>query len=368
MSIRTYATAVTVASMLTIGVAGAQAVPSNLISVTSNPVTTAVSPGTGVALGTVTFGAPTTGSASIASVPLTLTVGGGGSAGNLSNCQVVNSAGQAVSAAGTVSAGTNTITFLSPANLTSTGGSTTYTIRCDVASGTPSGSIFQFVAGAPTFAPGLMATLATAATAQRGTTAPLAIITLDASRSGQAVNVSTLPLIITAGNGASTADLRNCAVRNTANVGVVLNTGVNAVTTFTNGPTIRLDAPLTVTAGQRVALALTCDVSATTPVGGGFVVALVPSGIGAVNAATGATITPTTGLSSTGTTGSTLGAVTVAGNAGTGTGTGSGTGTGTGTGTPGVPNTGAGDTANLAILVLAALGVIGGLFYIRFAR
>ncbi len=336
------------ASLLLTGVASAQVAPSNVVNVTSNPNTSAVSAGTGVTLGTVTIGAPTSGNASLTSIPLTLNAANGGVASNLSNCQLYNANGVAVSGAGSVAAGSNTINFSNPLNLTTTSGNTTLTVRCDVAAGTASGSTFQFTAGQPTFSPGLQVSVAASPTAQVGTNlAPLALITLDATRSGQNIRLNSLPLTITATGGAGTGNLSNCGVRNVASLATPLNTGVNAVGSFTSGPSINFDAPLTVNAGSSVVLAVTCDVASSAPVGGSFQVSLNPGALSAFNTSNNAAVTPSTGFTSTGGVAPTSGTV-VLSSAASNPGTPS---------TPGVPNTGFGglDTSNMMVLLLSGL-------------
>lgn len=364
MNARTFIKGIAFAALMTASVASAQTAPSNIITVSSNPATS-VTPGTGVSLGSITFGAPTSGSASLVSVPLSLTTTGGGSPSNLSNCRVYNAAGQEVSNLGTVSLGTNTVTFTNPLALSSTGGAATLTIRCDVASSTPAGSTFRFTASAPMYAPSLGVALYTTPTVSVGDTNQLlAIVWLDASRSGQNINVSSIPLTVTGTGGATNAHLSSCAVRRVSDIGTALNTGGNAITgTFLTGPTFNLDTPLSVGVGNAIALAVTCNVSASAPVGGTYVLSVNPAQVVARNASNSAQITPGADINAAGLTARTSGTVTLIAQ-----GTTPGGGTGGNGSTPGVPNTGAGDIFNLIVLAGAAVLASAGLMYVRRAR
>jgi hypothetical protein len=173
----------------------------------------------------------------------------------------------------------------------------------------------------------------------------LGIITLDATRSGSAVTVSSLPVSVSP-NGAAISALSNCSLRNIMD----LTTPLPASATQ-NGSvmTFGLTNPLVVSAGTMTSLAIVCNVDASTPTGSTFTISLTPSQI-ASNAG-GTTITPTGALGVGGAALPTSGTVTV-GIPNTGGSTG-----GT-VGTPGSPNTGAGGNAMASVLMLALAGLL----------
>lgn len=335
---------------------------------------------------TFSFSAPMTANANLGSVsisgnaqgtlatslPISISAANGGSASNLSNCALVNSNGVAVTnTLGGVSAGTNTFTFTgSGLFVGGTTGTANLTLRCDIAANTPSGATFQSVAGTPVFVGSASAPLSvnldTAPSVPAGSTnVALSNISLGAN-STDSIRISAIPLSISAGAGASTADLVNCSIINTNNVGGSLSAAQNVSTGGTTN--FVLSAPLTVFAGTAPMLALSCDVQPVTPVGGTFTIGVDPASVTATNVTTGAAVTPTAvvGVGPNGLPASLGGTVIVSGDTGTGT----GTGTGTSTGTPGIPNTGAGDTMNtLFVLAISGLvALVSGLYLRRSLR
>lgn len=325
----------------------------NAVNVTVTPTTSSITPGSGVTLGTIAFTGDATG-ASISSFPLTLGATGGGSVSNLSNCRFYDSSGTALTGSINPTAGSNTFVFNSAMTVSQATGTTTVSLRCDVASTTPSGTSFQILAGTPAFTTGLRVNLDTAPSVPAGSTnVALANIILDAGRSGGAISVSAIPVSVTPGNGAAVGHLSNCRIRPSLNTdGSLSNTVI-----LGGNQTFTLTAPFTTSAGTQSSLSLACDVAANTPVGGTFAIAITPGSITATNAGTGASVTPTSGNTS----GTVLVTAVVTG------GTGDTGGSGDTSGTPGVPNTGLGgsSTMTLGILLLTALLALGGTMLLR---
>ncbi len=335
------------------------------VIISTTPVSTTITPSAGATLGTITITGDQTG-ASITSLPISISAGGGASASNLTNCQVFNSNGTALGAGLSPVAGSNSFVLSSPLAVGGTTGTTTLTFRCDVATGTPAGSTFSIVAGNPVLGTGLAINLDTAPSVPAGSAGvALANISVDASRSGSAINLSTVPVNVSAGNGAAMGNLSNCVIRNSV-TGLNLS---NSLALTGGSQTFSLFAPLNVAGGAATMLSFICDVSTATPVGGTFSIAVAPNAFSATNAATGATITPVpvVGNGANGLPASTSGVVIVSGSTG-GTGsTGGSTGGGT---TPGIPNTGLGGTAmaTFAVLLLSALVALGGTMFLRRVR
>lgn len=341
--------AIAAALLLTAGVVSAQTSGNGGVNVSVTPTSSTITPGTGVTLGTVQFTGDAAG-ASLTGFPITIGATGSGSVSNLSNCSLVNSNGTSVTGNVNPSAGSNAFGFNSALNVSSGVGTTTLSLRCDVASNTPAGTAFQLTAGTPTFATGLRVNLDTAPTVPAGSTnVALANILLDSTRSGGAVSVSAIPVSITAGGGASNANLSNCRIRPSLTTDGALSGGI-AVGSM---QTVALNSAFVSAAGTRTSLAIACDVAAGTPVGSTFTIAITPSAVTATNTGTGASITPTAGNSS----GTVIVTATVSG----------GGDTDGDTGTPGVPNTGLGGNAamTLGVLLFAALMALGGSYMLR---
>lgn len=332
------------------------------VGVTVTPGTGSVSAGSGVNLGTITIAGPATG-ASVTAIPLTFTASGGASAGNLSNCQIYNNLGQPIS--GTVNPaanGTAVFTLNAAQNVNTT--ATTYSVRCDVAGATPSGATFAYSAGVPTLATALSVNLDVAPSVPAGSQdVALANIFLDASNSGSTVNLSSLPITVSAGNGASVAHLSDCRVRNSGNLSGSLTSVVPSMTNGT-ATTYGFTTPLSIMAAGTQSFSYTCDVSAATPVGGTFTVSVTPGNVPATNASTGGSVIPTAlvGVGPNGLPAATQGTVIV-----TAVGSAIGEGPTGNTGTPGAPNTGAGGLAVQIALILALSATVaaGGAMYLR---
>lgn len=205
---------------------------------------------------------------------------------------------------------------------------------------------------------GLIISMNTPTTAVGGTNANLANIRLDATGFSP-ITVTSIPLRVTYNGGVTADDITNCRVTNTSN-GATLTTGGNAFTALLQGSnTVTLDAPLTVTPGTPATLAFNCDV--TGGAGTGVQLSVNPTGF-AANAvmSNGTNITPMSGTTASGTMSPTSGSVVFTGAGSTATvppvvvvPT-----------TPGLPNTGMGDTAEVVYALMASLVVLatGGYF------
>lgn len=345
--------------------ASAQTVSSSsLVSATSTPSTGTIAPGTqGATLGTIELSGLQSGTVQLSSIPLTLSTGNGASASGLSNCQLFNASGTALTTGSnmpsSVQSGTNTFTFDTPLALTQ-GSPMTLSVRCNVSSSSPSGGTFQFSAGIPTLSTGLGVNFTPATNVPRsGNNLILGFVTLNGARSGGNVNVSSIPLTVTLTGGATNTSFSNCALRNVVNISTSLNTGANAVGNIGSGvSTFTFDTPLSVPAGGIVALALTCNVTGPVPAGATALVSLNPSTVTSTVAGTGSALTPTVGLTSGGALGTTSGTVTFFQGTATPTPT---------TPTPGVPNTGAGGQSLPVALGLISSGIalLAGLRWMR---
>jgi hypothetical protein len=369
MKLSHIASAAGFALMATIGVASAQtATPTtNFVTITNQSTTTVPTAGaSGVTIGTFQLNATQAGNAgnvAISSLPVTLTTSNGASASNLSSCQVFNASGTAISTgSNTISSpqsGSNTITFDSPLTL-SGGSSATFTVRCNVASGTPSGGTFQFSVGTPVFSPSLLVNLnATPVVRPGAQDTLLALVTLSAARSGSPVQISSLPVSVAFGGGASAGSVTDCRARNVANLSAPLNNLSGNIIGITEGQNvIPFDGPLTIPAGSTVTLAFTCDVASTAPSGGTVLLSLTPSSIAATVVGSSTTVTPATGFTSTGTTGAVSGSVLISSTASTDD---------SGPTIPGAPNTGLGGDAgtDLLVLGLSALAIAFGVILLR---
>jgi hypothetical protein len=191
------------------------------------------------------------------------------------------------------------------------------------------------------------------ATVQRGTQNVVATIMLSDKGSSGAI-VRSLPIMYSGASGY----LQNCSLRTLGALTTPLNTGANAIATLMGPSTaITMDTPLMVAAGSSATVTLVCDVSATTPIGTTFTLGITPASVAATDAVTAAAIIPTAAVNSAGSQLPTSGLVSVTALAPGSTGT---------TGTPNLPNTGAGGnaTANIAVLLAAALAALIGSDYL----
>jgi hypothetical protein len=326
---------------------------SGSLAITSTPVGTSITPGTGVSLGTITLTSPG-GTYNVNSIPVNLSLGGGALANNLSNCKLFNTSGAstttALGASPSIVTGANSFSISPPLNVTS-GNPVTLQIRCDVNSAAPAGSTFQFSSsatstsvGAPATGPSLSAQADFVKQVPAGlNNAIIGIITLDATHSNQDVTVNSVPISVSASGGATLDALTNCVL--TSPSGTVLTTGGNSVAAITGSNNFMLDKPLTVQAGQGALLVLRCNVSSTVPQGSMLTVGFAPTSFQAL--AGGSPVTVTQGTTASGQPGTNSAAITIGAPGSSTVGAGSPS-------LPGAPNTGAGGEAPLVYAILAA--------------
>jgi hypothetical protein len=345
-------------AVLFAGNAFAQSTGTSTLSVSSTPVTSSVSPGTSVPLGTITLSSPG-GSYTVNSIPSNLNISGGGLANNLSNCALYTTSGASTTAAlgptSSIVSGGNSFS-LSPALTVTTGNPVTLQIRCDVSSSAPSGSIFQFMTTS-TSTVGTVGSSVSGASLAAETdfvkqvpaglnNAIIGIITLDTTNSNQPITLSSVPLSVSAsGGGANLNALSSCVL--TTSSGTVLTTGGNAVSAITGSNTFTFDTPFTVQPGGGALLVLRCNVSPTAPVGSTLTVGFSPTAFQAT--ANGSAVTVTQGLLSNGQPGNNSGLITIAAPGTAPASTGVGTPS-----TPGIPNTGEGGSAPMTLTILLA--------------
>jgi hypothetical protein len=336
------------------------------VNVTSNPMTSSVSSGSGVSIGTLTLSGVQGGGA-VTSLPITISASNGGQLGNLSNCQVYNANGTSLTTGtnvmNTVGTGVNTFILNAPLTVNASTGTTTLTIRCDVAAGAQSGSVFTISGGSAVLGPVFRVNLDTAPTVPAGAqNVTLANISVGAT--GASYNLSSIPLSISASSNNTTSNLTGCAIRDASNLDTIVSTG----TVVNNGSasTFNLSVPMLVTAGSANMYALTCSVQPATAVGSTFSISVNPGSVGATNASTGAAVTPVGvpagGFGPNGLPASTSGTIIV-------TAVGSATTQPGDTGTiPGVPNTGMGIDLTLMVVALAGIIASAGALYLGRAR
>lgn len=344
--------AMVAAALLTAGVASAQSTTN--VGATVTPTTSQISAGSGVTLGSVQFTGGTMGG-TVVSFPITFNAANGGSLSNLSNCRAYDASGNAVSGTiNPVTGGATSFAFTSPFTIGQSATSN-FSVRCDVATSTPTGATFPLSIGTPVMAQGLLVSLDAAPSVPAGSTnVALANIMLDMRQSSGAVSVSAIPVAVTAGSGGSLSNLSNCRIRPSIQTGSTLTN----VVALTGSNTFGFTTPFVASAGTNSSLALACDVSASTPIGSTFTIAITPSSITGTNVGTGGAAPILSGGASSGTV---IVTATVGGGGGT-----TDPGTGNGTGTPGIPNTGfGGSMMALGILLLAALTALGGVTLLR---
>lgn len=181
----------------------------------------------------------------------------------------------------------------------------------------------------------------------------LALFTLSARDSSSAIEVTSVPIVATFGNGASISHLGDCRVRDINALATPLNTGANAIGIVSGANTIPLDTAFRVDAGATKTLAITCDVASNTPLGSTIALSMSPSAFSA-KAVGGTSITPTIGEDSNGNPGRIAGTATIVSDA-----------TPTTPTVPGVPNTGSDAAQNLGLLLMAGFVAVGGLLMAR---
>ena len=355
-------TVLVAAVMSVAGVASAQVVTSGSgVNVVSTPVTSQITPGgNGVTVGNFSVTGNTNG-AGITSFPVSVTATNGATPGNLTNCQVYNTSGSALSTGNhivTTLGATNVFVLDTPMVVSNTGGTVNLSLRCNVAAGTPSGSTFQIAVGAPYLNQALSVRLDTAPSVPAGSqNVSLANISIDATHSANNVVFSSFPITLSAGNGGSLGNLSGCQIFNSSAGSLsAASASVNS-----GGATIfTLSTPLTLLAGTADMLSLNCNVGAGTSVGSTYTLSIDPASIPVTVSGTGVSVTPTAGVGagSNGLPAATGGTVAIT----------SSTGLPPVVTTPGVPNTGAGtlSLAALFVLALAALVALGGALYLRY--
>lgn len=337
----------------------AQAVP---VTVTNQGSAIAPSANSsGVTLGTFTLVSTQSGGSSITSIPLSLTTGSGGNAADLNGCQIYNSNGSVVASSGiaSVASGVNTVSFPTPLQV-SGNQSAQFTVRCNVGSNIASGATYQFTAGTPvTTAAGtttptsasLRVLFTSASTVRPGAQdANLGVVTLSASNSNSAVQVSSLPVSITFGSGMAANMLSDCRIRNVNDMSSSFT--ATAPTIIAGSNVFTLDSPLQVPAGNTVFLALTCDVASAAPAGGTLLMSLTPGSIPATVVGSSASVTPMAGTSVNGNAGPTSGSVLISSAS-------------AGPIIPGVPNTGFGAAGNMMVLAASGIAIVLGAILLR---
>lgn len=364
--------------LVTPAFASAQTVGSGYVTISTSPSNNSYAPGSVSAnMGTLTLSANQPGSYQVASIPLALATAGGGSTAYLSNCQLLNSSGAAITTNGNglsslSTTGNNTFNLDSPISVTY-GSPVTLRLTCNIASTAQTGGTYAFtpvsVTSTTSGTPTIGARLTTFPTVTPGEmNAPIALVTVNpGSTSGTSATISSFPLMITYGNGLTSSYLSNC---HTTYAGSTLDSSSSgALNSGTN--TITLNSPLTATGGSAaMPLLYSCTISAAAPVGGTIGISFSPASIVASNASNGFPITvaqgidPTTGMPGvlSGTT-----RIVASGSGGTSTGT-----LPPGDQPPlGAPNTGDGAGAVIIRTFLATLAVLAMLatgYLLAYAR
>ena len=97
--------------------------------------------------------------------------------------------------------------------------------------------------------------------------ANLSAVTLNSSAAGP-VYISSLPLTLSSGNGATIGDLSSCQLFNSN--GTALNTGTKIVNSVQGTNTVVFDTPLLVTGGTATSLSVRCNLSGSVASNGTF--------------------------------------------------------------------------------------------------
>ena len=183
------------------------------------------------------------------------------------------------------------------------------------------------------------------------------LVSLSARDSSTAVQVPSLRIETSFGNGAMVGDITDCRLRTVNNLTSALNNGSNAVGITSGATVIPLDTPFVVAMGTTATLALTCDVASTAALNGTITLGVAPSSQSATVQGSSTTVSVSTGRTTTGSDGPLSGTAQIVADATPSTPT-------TPT-VPGVPNTGSGTTQNLIMLALAGVVALGGIFLAR---
>jgi len=163
----------------------------------------------------------------------------------------------------------------------------------------------------------------------------MANVRLDTTFSNDNIRLSSLPIIVTAGNGANASSLTSCQLVNPVNTNSPLNTGNNAVSGLSSGSnTFNFDNSITLTRGTVTNLLLNCNINGSLTSGGTYQFSINTANVSAVAASTG--LPATVGVS---TGGVIIPNPTV----------------------PGIPNTGFGDAATSNMMLIIGSIVVAGL-------
>jgi hypothetical protein len=171
----------------------------------------------------------------------------------------------------------------------------------------------------------------------------IGVVTLDATRSGEPIAVTAIPLLVDASSGVNLSTLSQCALYSSA--GTKLTTGGNAVAQVVGTNTLKFDKPLNVPATQGMLLVLRCSVASTAPIGGAYMFSLPPSDFQATNSK-GDPIMVTQGVAANGQPGTNKATITI------------GSASGATSTMPGLPNTGAGGNAAGMWSILILSGIV----------
>ncbi len=182
----------------------------------------------------------------------------------------------------------------------------------------------------------------------------LALISLSAKDSNSAVQIPSVRIDTSFGNGAIVGDITDCRIRNLNNITSALNNGANAVGVTSGSTVIPLDAPFVVAMGTTATLALTCDIAPTAMLGGTIVIGTTLGSFTATVPGSGTTATVTVGKTTANVDGPLSGTATVVADL-----------TPNVPSVPGVPNTGGDSTQNLILLAIAGIVALGGIFLAR---
>lgn len=355
--------AVLVSVVLMAGTIASVSAQSAGVTATMTPGTPVVSAGSGVWLGNIQISNAGSNSAQVSSVPITIAAGY--SASSLSGCRIYNQSftqlNTGANVLNNVTSGTNTIVFdnalIVPGN-----SSVSLSLRCDVGSNATATSTTVFAVGTPnvitsgqsaTTSPGSATTttlainMSTASSVRPGTQdAALGIFTLKAGGQGS-VDVTSVPISATFGNGLDGSHFSDCRIRNLSSLTTALNAnGSGALAAGQNSFT--LDSALSVNSGNTATLVLTCDISSLAPIGGSLNLAVNPGGFPATVSGSSTTVTPKTGLNVNNQPGSISGTTNISSSASA----------------PGLPNTGVGGfdwlttSGNPTLWLMALIGLL----------
>lgn len=116
----------------------------------------------------------------------------------------------------------------------------------------------------------------------------VANIRLDTITSSDNIRLSSLPIILSTGNGGDASDLMSCTLVNAANPSVDLNSGNNVSTNLSSGTnTVTFDNALVISKGTVMNLLLNCDISASLTSGGTYQFSVNTSNVVATAVSTG---------------------------------------------------------------------------------